>query len=153
MVSFSAVLVAGSKRPYDRWTFVVVPPEVMTAFGVRRAPVVCSIGRVRFRGTASRGEGVDCVPVPRAVLDEARVACGDRVRVEIELDAEPRSIDVPPELRRVLDADADLARRFEAMPPSMRRAWSQHVGGAKLESTRLRRAALAPAGIRNREFP
>jgi uncharacterized protein YdeI (YjbR/CyaY-like superfamily) len=93
------------------------------------------------------------MPVPRELRERARVRSGDRVEVQIELDPEPRPIDVPEELRAVLAAEPDVARFFERLPPSCRRAWAAHVGEAKRAETRVRRARKAPRGIRAREFP
>ncbi len=33
MPSFSTVLVSGTKRPYDSWTFVVVPDHMVATLG------------------------------------------------------------------------------------------------------------------------
>ena len=60
---------------------------------------------------------------------------------------------VPDELKAVLKGDRELARLFDALPPSHRRAWAQHVGEAKQAASRERRAAQARDGIRSRSFP
>ena len=153
MPSFSTLLVAGSKRPYDSWTFLVVPDGVMAALGSKRPQVRGTIEGVSYRGTVSLGEGVYRMPVPRELQVAAKVARGDKVRVAMEVDPAPRPVDVPPELQDVLAADPDLARRFEGLPPAHRRAWASHVADAKRPETRVRRAAKAAEGIRNKSFP
>jgi len=132
---------------------VVVPDHVMDSLGSKRAPVRGTIGGVSFRGTVSRGEGVYRMPVPRDLQIKAKIACGDRVRVVMEVDVEPRPVIVPPELRDVLVADSELSRRFDDLPPAHRRAWADHVSGAKHSETRVRRAAKAVHGIRKKTFP
>lgn len=153
MATFNTVLVPGGKRPYDTWTFVVVPDAVVTKLGSKRASVRGTIQGVEYRGTVSRGEGVYRMPVPRELQEAAGVANGDRVRVVMDLDTKSREVEVPAELRAVLAADAELGRRFAALPPSHRRAWTTHVGEAKREETRLRRAQNAIVGIRGKKFP
>jgi hypothetical protein len=153
MPSFSTVLVSGNKAPYDTWTFVVVPKRIADTFGLKRAQVRVEISGVSFRGTVSRSEGVYRMPVPREFQRKAGIARGHRVQVYMEVDAEPRPIEVPLELEKVLDGDADLARRFENLPPAHRRAWATHVADAKRAETRIRRAAKAADGIRNKRFP
>jgi len=153
MPSFSAVLVPGGKRPYDSWLFVIVPDHVMGALGSKRARVKGTIRGVSFTGTVSRGEGVYRMPVPRDLQVEAKIGRGDRVRVSMEIDSETRPTNIPPELQEVLAADPDLARRFDRLPPSHRRAWAAHVAEAKRAETRIRRAAKAADGIRNKAFP
>jgi uncharacterized protein YdeI (YjbR/CyaY-like superfamily) len=93
------------------------------------------------------------MPVPRDLQIKANIACGDRVHVFMEVDAEPRPLNLPPELEEVLAADPDLARRFEDLPPAHRRAWAAYVAEAKRVETRIRRTAEATDGIRNRNFP
>lgn len=152
-MEFSTVLVPGKKRPYDSWTFVVVPESVFTALGSSRPQVRGTINGVSFTGTVSKGEGVYRMPVPRPLQSRAKVACGDRVRVRMTVDRSSRPIDIPPELQEVLAADPGLARRFDGLPPSHRRAWAAYVREAKRSETRARRAAKAPEGIRNKTFP
>jgi len=154
MPTFTSTLAAGGKAPYDRWTFIVLPAGVAQALGGRfPLPVRGTLAGTPFRGTAARGEGVCRIPLPRELQDAAGVRTGDTVRITVEPDAEPRPVEVPPELQAVLDADPDLFRRFDALPPSMRRAWAGHVAEAKRPETRAKRAAAAPAGIRARAFP
>lgn len=132
---------------------MVVPDHVVESLGSKRAQVRGTIGGVTFRGTVSRGEGVYRIPVPRELQVKAKVARGDRVQVNMEIDAKPRPLYIPPELRKVLATDPQLARHFEELPPSHRRAWAAHVGDAKNPETRIRRATKAVDGIRNKTFP
>lgn len=152
-MSFRAVLTAGKKAPYRTWTFLVVPLDVATRWGSGPKAVRGTIAGHAFRGTASRGEGVMRVPISRDFRVATGLRCGDAVDVEMELDAEPRQVSVPGELRAVLERDSALAALFEQLPPAHRRAWAAYVGDAKRPETRLRRAMRAPAGIRARAFP
>ena len=153
MASFSTVLVSGTKRPYDSWTFVVVPDHVVATLGSKRAQVRGTIKGVSFTGTVSKGEGVYRMPVPRDLQTKAKIACGDKVRVFMEVDPEPRPVDIPQELQEVLAAYPDLSRHFDGLPPAHRRAWAAYVADAKRAETRIRRAAKAPDGIRSKSFP
>ena len=153
MPSFSTVLVSGTKRPYDSWTFVLVPDLVVATLGSKRAQVRGTIQGMSFTGTVSKGEGVYRMPVPRDFQTKANIACGDNVRVFMEVDPKPRPVDLPLELQEVFAADPDLSRRFDGLPPAHRRAWAAYVADAKRAETRIRRAAKAPDGIRSRSFP
>ena len=153
MPSFSTVFVSGTKRPYDSWTFVVVPDHVVATLGSKRAQVRGTIKGVSFTGKVSKGEGVYRMPVPRDLPTKAKIACGDKVRVLMEVDPEPRPVHIPQELQEVLAADPDLSRRFEGLPPAHRRAWAAYVTDAKRAETRTQRAAKAPDGIRSKSFP
>jgi hypothetical protein len=152
--SFRARLVPGGKVPYDSWVFVVIPAEVHTRWG--RAgpwPVRGTLGGVSFRRSVARGEGVYRMSVPLPLREQAGVGLGDEVEVLIELDPEPRPLDLPPELRALFDADPELAARFAALAPSMRRAWAVHIASAKRPATRERRAAAAVLGIPAATWP
>lgn len=153
MPAFTATLASGTRPPYDRWVFLIVPDAVVEALGSKRPRVICRIRGVEFRGGVSRGEGAYRLPMPRAVRESARLAAGERVRVTLEPDPEPDAIQIPAELRAILDAEPALARAFGALPPAHRRAWASHVGEAKRPETRLRRADQARAGIRGKRFP
>jgi hypothetical protein len=153
MKRFQSVLAPGKKRPYDSWTFVIIPPALATAWGSGPKAVCGTIAGIPFRGTVSRGEGLLRMPVPRALREQAELHAGDAVDVEIALDTDPRPINVPDELRRVFEDDPEAAELYDKLPPSHRRAWAAYVGEAKRPETRLRRALRAPDGIRARAFP
>lgn len=150
---FRTTLVAGKKPPYASWTFLLIPAELAAAWGAGQKAVRGTISGKPFRGTASRGEGVVRVPLPRDLRDALGVRSGDTVDVAVELDTEPRPIKIPTELRAVFDDDPEVASLYDQLPPSCRRAWAAYVEDAKRQETRIRRARKAPAGIRAREFP
>jgi|SRR6185312_7270618 len=153
MHQFRTTLISGTKRPYRSWTFVVIPDSVATKWGPGQKAVRVSISGHTLRGTASRGEGVMRVPIPRDFREMAGVGCGDTVDVALELDLRPRPANVPAELRAVLRGDPELSAVYEKLPPSMRRAWAAYVENAKRPETRNRRAQQAADGIRARAYP
>ena len=153
MHRFRTTLVPGKKRPYTSWTFLIIPPALAKEWGPGQQALRGTISGQAFRGTASRGEGVLRMPVPRELREAAGVRAGDTVAVALELDTDPRPVDLPHELRAVLNDAPDVAALYEALPPSHRRAWAAYVAEAKGPETRWRRARTAPAGIRARAFP
>jgi hypothetical protein len=153
MHCFQTILVPGKKSPYRSWTFIIIPPELAMEWGAGQKVVRGTISGKVFRGTASRGEGVLRVPVPRALREEAGVRCGDTVEVVLELDTNPRPVYIPNELQAVLKANPEVAALYDELPPSHRRAWATYVAEAKRPETRMRRAQKAPDGIRARAFP
>jgi hypothetical protein len=153
MHRFRTKLVAGTKRPYSAWTFLVVPPSLAKEWGPGQKPVRGTISGHPFRGTASRGEGVARVPIPRGVRERAGLHCGDTVEVALELDTAPRPIELPAELAAVFGEQPEVAALYDVLPPSCRRAWATYVAEAKRPETRVDRARRAPQGIRAREYP
>lgn len=106
-----------------------------------------------FRGTISRGEGVLRMPVKKSLLEAIGLSCGMSVDVAMELDTEPRPVNVPEELQSILKKDKSLAQLFDSMTPSLRHAWANYVGEARRPETRARRAQKAPDAIRARRYP
>ena len=153
MLHFESKLVAGQKAPYDTWTFVVVPDEVYRELGQTQPPVRGSIGGVTFRETINRSGGVPRMLVRRELLDQIGASKGDVVEVQIELDPEPRTFNVPPELEAIFEEDSQLAELYSKMSPSLRRAWATYVDEAKRPETRLRRAERAREGVREKLYP
>ena len=152
--TFTTTLVPGGKAPYTTWTFIELPPEVVSSLGPGRPlPVRGSLAGTPFRGTASRGEGVVRVPITQELMAAAGVARGDIVEVVLEGDPEPRPVEIPAELRSLLDQHTDLSTLFERLPPSQQRAWAAYGADAKRPETRARRLAAAPEGIRTRSWP
>jgi Bacteriocin-protection, YdeI or OmpD-Associated/Domain of unknown function (DUF1905) len=68
---------------------------------------------------------------------------GDEVEVELTRDDRSRSatFEMPAELQAAIDGNAAAKAAFEALAPSHRREYAQHVAEAKQASTRDRRAA------------
>jgi hypothetical protein len=153
MHQFRTTLVSGRKRPYQSWTFLVIPASVAKNWGPSQKAVRVSICGHTLRGTASRGEGLMRVPIPRDFREIAGVGCGDAVDVGIELDLSPRPLSVPAELQAALRGDLELSALYETLPVSMRRAWAVYVEQAKRPETRMRRAQQAADGIRGRAYP
>ena len=153
MHRFRTTLVPGKKRPYDTWTFLIIPLQLATAWGRGQQAVRGTISGHAFLGTASQGEGAMRVPLPQALRETAGLSCGDTVDVSVELDTEIRRVHVPDELQCVFEREPDVAALYDKLPPSHRRAWAAYVDDAKRSETRLRRARKAPDGIRAKEFP
>ena len=153
MHRFQTTLVSGRKRPYMSWTFLIIPPELAMNWGPGQKAVRGTISGYAFRGTASRGEGVLRVPIPGDLREKTGLRRGDTVEVALELDADPRPVNVPNELRAVFKDNPEVAALYDKLPPAHRRAWATYVAEAKRPETRMRRASRAPDGIRAREFP
>lgn len=153
MNRFKATLVPGNKPPYSTWTFLVIPPEVASEWGLGQKPVRGTISGIPFQGTASKGEGVLRMPIPIKMREQLAVRSGDLVEVEIELDIDPRPIRLPDELLLVFSENPDIEEIYDQLPPSLQRAWTSYVDDAKRQETRKNRAWKALDGIRTREYP
>ena len=74
---------------------------------------------------------------------------GDCVTVEVELDTEPREVEVPPELAEALEPEPELRAFFDGLSYTHRREYAEWVAEAKRVETRRRRAAKAVELLRD----
>jgi antitoxin component of MazEF toxin-antitoxin module len=142
---FSTTVFLGGKTA----TGLVVPDDVVEALGAgQRPPVTVTVGAHTYRTTVARMGGQFLVPLAAEHRTAAGVAAGDEVEVEIELDAAPRTVDVPADLATALDGEPGLRERFDALAFSHRKEHVRSVEDAKAEATRLRRIDKVLAALR-----
>jgi len=87
------------------------------------------------------------LPVSAANREGARIAAGDIVEITLELDDQPREVEVPADLAAALDTDAATRAAFDALSFSDRRAHVASVEDAKTAETRERRIAKVVAAV------
>jgi len=135
MVEFTAPLLLDGATA----TGIAVPDEVVAALGAgKRFAVVVTIGDYSYRSTIGPYKGATMLPVSAAHRAGAGIAAGDEVRIGLELDEAPRTVEVPDDLAAAL-GQASLTEAFAALSVSARRAHVASVEGAKTEETRGRR--------------
>lgn len=126
-----------------------VPTEIVEAFGKgKRPPVTVTINGYAYRSTVAAYGDVFMLPVAAEHREAARVAAGDEIDVDLELDSAPREVDVPPDFAAALDAEPDARRTFDALSNSNKKWHVLSVEGAKTEKTRQRRIEKSVAMLR-----
>ncbi|MEN0130722.1 MAG: YdeI/OmpD-associated family protein [Brevundimonas sp.] len=127
---------------------IVVPEDVVLALGAgKRPPVVVTLNGYTYRSTVAPMGGRYLVSVSAAVRAEAGVAGGEEHEVTLELDDQPRTVEVPDDLATAL-ADAGVRAAFDAAAPSRRKEWVRGVVEAKAEATRARRVVAVVDALR-----
>jgi len=130
-------------------TGIRIPDEVMAALGVGKRPAVrVTIGAHTYRSTVASVGGASMVGVSAENRAAAGVAGGDVVDVEIELDAEPREVTVPPDFAEALDQIPDARRTFDKLSFSNQQWHVLSVEGAKTAETRQRRITKSVDALR-----
>jgi hypothetical protein len=120
-------------------TFFEVPEAIMAELGERkRLPLAVRINGAAYRTTAAVYGGRFYVPVRAEIRKAAGVEPGQRVRIELSADTEPRIVELPPDLAAALEA-AGLRAAFERFSHSHRREYVQAVLDAKRPETRAAR--------------
>lgn len=119
-----------------------VPPDVVEALGSgKRPPVLVTINGYTYRNTVAVMGGVFMIGVSAEHRAGARVAGGDVIEVDLELDSAPREVEVPADFAAALDAEPAARATFDRLSYSNRSWHVLQVNGAKTDETRQRRIA------------
>jgi hypothetical protein len=120
-------------------TMFRVPFDLKEAFGQARPPVKVTIRGYTWRTTPGVYDGVGHVVVNRAAKAATGVDAPDRVRVTMELDAEPRTVRLPADLRAALRDDPEAEGAFAKLSYTHRREYVEWIAEAKRPETRAQR--------------
>jgi Bacteriocin-protection, YdeI or OmpD-Associated/Domain of unknown function (DUF1905) len=123
-------------------TGISVPADVIAALGKqKRPPVKVSLNGYTYRTTVAPYGDVFMLPVSQEHRAAAGVKAGDQVEVTLELDLEPRTVDVPHDLAAALSKKTGATAAFDALSYSRRKEFVRQVEEAKTQETRERRIA------------
>ncbi len=123
-------------------TGIEVPAEVVTSLGPHtRPPVRVTIANYTYRSTIAPYAGKFLLPLNAQNRAAAGVSAGDEVDVDVELDTEPREVEVPADLATALNGIPGLRQAFDALAFTHRKEYVRAVEDAKTEETRQRRIA------------
>jgi len=121
-------------------TGLPVPAEAVAALGKgKKPPVKVNIGSHTYRSTVAAYGDVFMLPLSAENRQAAGVKAGDQVEVTIELDTEPRTVEVPQDLKHALAQKPGATAAFEALSFSIRKEYVRQVESAKAQETRQRR--------------
>lgn len=136
MPSFETTLIQEGKTA----TGIEVPPEIVAELGTSRRPAVTvTLNGYVYRSTVAVMGGRFMLPVSAEHRQGAGLQAGDRVRVTLSLDTEPREVCVPDDLQAALDGSPAALERFGRLSYSGQRQHVLSVEGAKNPDTRARR--------------
>ena len=123
-------------------TGLEVPAEVIAALGSsKKPPVVVTVAGYTYRNTVAVVGGAFMISLSKANREAAGVKAGDQVEVTLELDIEPRMVEVPDDLAAALSEKPGARAAFDALSPSRRKEFVRQVEDAKTQETRDRRIA------------
>jgi Domain of unknown function (DUF1905)/Bacteriocin-protection, YdeI or OmpD-Associated len=136
VMRFRATIEAAGKTA----TGIPVPAEIVEALGSGKRPAVrVTIRDYSYRSTVAPMGGRFMLPVSAEVRQNAGVAAGDTVEVDLETDNAPREVSLPPDFAAALDQDADAKRFFDGLSYSRKQWHVLSIEGAKTSETRERR--------------
>jgi hypothetical protein len=111
--------------------------------GGRRPKVAVALGEYRYRNSIAFMGGEFWLGVSAEHRTGSGLAAGDVVDVQVELDAAPRTLDVPDDLAAALGAVDGARAAFDAMSYTQRKEQVRSIEDAKKPETRAKRVAAA----------
>jgi bifunctional DNA-binding transcriptional regulator/antitoxin component of YhaV-PrlF toxin-antitoxin module len=121
-------------------TGIEVPADVLAALGPGKRPKVkVTMNGYTYPSTVGSMGGRSLIPVSAAVRAKAGIAAGDEVDVDVVADTEPRSVEVPEDLRTALAREPAARRAFEQLSYTAQHRHVLTIEQAKTPQTRQRR--------------
>jgi hypothetical protein len=123
-------------------TGIQVPAKVITALGSGKKPKVkMTLKGYTYRTTIAVMSDTFMLPLSTENRQAVGVKGGDTLDVALELDTEPRTIEVPDDLSAALSRISGARPKFDALSYSVRKEFVRQVESAKARETRVRRIA------------
>jgi hypothetical protein len=136
METFETTIVQGAAKQV---TGIMVPAEVVAALGPRKNPSVrVTLNGFTYRSTVATMGGRFMVPLSAENRRAADLQGNETLAVTIELDLEPRTVEIPHDLRQELTG-ARVLDAFERCSPSRKKEYVRLLTSAKAPETRKRR--------------
>jgi len=130
-------------------TGIEIPADVLEALGAgKKPPVRIAVNGYAYRSTVATIDGKFMVGFSADHRAASGIKGGDDVDVEIELDTEPRTVDVPADLQSALDAEPAARQTFDKLSNSLKGYHVYQVTSAKTDETRQRRIEKSVATLR-----
>ena len=129
-------------------TGVEVPAKVVEALGSKRPKVRATINGYTYRSSVAAMSGTFMLGVSADVREQAGVAAGDTVDVELQLDTEERRVTIPIDIAAALKKDTKARRFFDDLSYSQQRWFVENIEGATKPETRTRRLEAAVERLR-----
>ncbi|QEP06647.1 YdeI/OmpD-associated family protein [Glutamicibacter sp. ZJUTW] len=130
---------------------IVVPDDVVAGFGRgKRVPVLVTIdGGYSYRNTISSMRGQLLISFNAETRAATGKGAGDEISVKLELDEEPRTVEIPEPLAVLLSAEPQLLEAWNKLSYSKQRGHVEPIVAARGEDTRTRRVEKAIKALRD----
>lgn len=138
--TFKAII----QNPGGGGAFVEVPFDVEAVFGSKRPKIKATIEGVPYRGILTR-MGTEChlLIVLKEIREQIGKTFGDEVNVTVELDTEPRVVEIPEDFLRELKMNKEAKTFFENLSYTHQKEYVTWITEAKREETRQNRIVKA----------
>lgn len=114
--------------------------ELKEAFGGRRAICTLSTGFEFHCAVMPRKSGGHTITVGKKLRKRGALEAGEMYEIVLSRDESEYQMEMPEELKAVLETDPEAMTRFKALTPGKQRGIMHLVGEAKRVDTRINRA-------------
>jgi hypothetical protein len=130
-------------------TGIEIPADVIEALGAgKKPPVRMTVNGYVYRSTVAVMDGHFMVGFSADHRAASGLKGGDPVEVDVEVDTEPRTVDVPADLQAALDAEPKARATFDKLSNSLKGYHVYQVNSAKTDETRQRRIEKSVATLK-----
>ena len=132
------------KPPDIDGAYFIVPFNVPEVYGTKaHVKVRGTIDGFPYRGLiANMGEG-HCMVVKKEIRQVIGKSAGDTVKVVMDIDTEPRIVEVPEDFQQVLNNNPKAKEIFDTFSYTHKKEYVQWIEGAKKQETRENRIKKA----------
>jgi hypothetical protein len=124
--------------------YVEVPFDVEAAFGSKKPKIKATFEGVPYRGMLTRmGTENHVLIILKEIREMIGKTFGDEVNITVELDTEPRVIEVPTELKKAFKTEKEAKSFFDKLSYTHQREYVMWINEAKREETRQSRIVKA----------
>lgn len=129
-------------------TGIEIPDEVIAAMAAgKKPPVKLAVNGYAYRSTVATVDGKFMVGFSADHRAASGLKGGAAVEVEIELDTEPRTVELPADFQAALAAEPKARATFDKLSNSLKGYHVSQVLGAKTAETRQRRIEKSVATL------
>ena len=132
------------KPPDIDGAYFIVPFNVPEVYGTKaQVKVRGTIDGYPYRGSiANMGEG-HCMVVKKEIRQVIDKSAGDTVKVVMDIDTEPRIVEVPEDFQQVLNNNPEAKEIFDTFSYTHKKEYVQWIEDAKKQETRENRIKKA----------
>lgn len=136
MAKFKTTLLTAGKTA----TGICIPNQIIESFNAgRKPPIKITLNQFTYRSTVAVMGGKYMVGVSADIRKASGVKGGDTLTVEIELDTEERTVDLPVDFKISLEKNLSAKKMFHALSYSKQKNYVTLILQARTEETRKKR--------------
>ena len=125
--------------------YFIVPFDVQKVYGTKaQVKVKGTLDGYPYRGSiVPMGGGVHVMGLRKEIRDAIGKSAGDTVKVVMEIDSEPRIMEIPSDFKKALNKNKKIKVTFDKLSYSHRKEYVMWIESAKKIDTRIRRITKA----------